>query len=180
MQRVHYKLLVIQHGGASKKTMRFLEVYTHRHWTFNAIWSQYACSIGVSCSTQEDVKPDVEWASRIVGLSLHGKFLPSFGQSWNIARLSDLNPLCRLYVYTPRSVTRVIQSVFLIYCSIVHSYVEYISIDQLFAFIDQLCISFSSIGCKDLHQLCVCYSISCKSINQSSVACTILDQLSLY
>ena len=34
--------------------------------------------------------------------------LASFGQFWNDTRASDLNHLCRLYVYTPRSVTPVI------------------------------------------------------------------------
>ena len=154
MQRVHYKLLVIQHGGASEKP----GVYTHRHWTFNAIWSQYACSIG-----GELFDPGGE-ARRGVGQSNRRfklTFLPSFGQFWNVALLSDLNQLCRLYVYTPRSVKQAIQSVFLIYVRL--STVK-LSVYQSISCL-HLSISYVSV----FHQLDAKISISC--------VCVLFDQL---
>ena len=79
------------------------------------------------------------------------------------------NELCRLYVYTPRSVTRVIQSVFSIYCSIVHRYVECISVDQLFAFFDSCKHQYRSLCDTVFHQLDAQISISC--------VCVLFDQL---
>ena len=92
------------------------------------------------------------------------RFLPSFGQFWNVARFSDLITSCVGLTFTPLDQLRelfnqfspltvrlstvnlsVYQSISCLYFSIVVSTKN-----------GQSCISFSSIGRTDLHQLYVC------------------------